>query len=171
MTKKRVLIALAIIAALIAALAVAFCLWYTRPRTFDDLLDGRTVTDLAAVGTHGSNDNGTARSDSYTLNQSEQGKAAAQGFVEVLADSRYRARLRSALPPPSSYSSPISIQVVMILDDGSTLLISVLDREVLFSGDGFPSVAAGDKDLAMRLYTYLAEYGVEPEAREQLLFE
>lgn len=162
--KKRIFIVLAII----AALAVAFCLWYTRPRTFDDLLDGRTVTDLAAAGIFMDNVNGKMESHSYSLSQTEQSKEAAQGFAEILSGSRYRASLRSFFPMPTSFDSfgPFSISGVVILDDGSDLFITVLGPTVLFSGDGFPSIASADKDLAQRLFDYLAEHGVSGSAEE-----
>lgn len=167
--KKRILIALAVI----AALAVVFCLWYTRPRTFDGLLDGRTVTDLAAAGVFMDNVKGKIESHSYTLSQTEQGQKTAQGLIQILSGSRYRVRLRSLLPLPDQISGRGSVPilyvtVIMGLDDGSSLSLICTDDQVRF---GRALIAAGEEGLTEALFDYLAEHGLAPEAREQLLFE
>lgn len=167
--KKTVLITLAVV----AALAVVFCLWYTRPRTFGDLLDGRTVTDLAASGIFMGNVNGEIESRSYDLSQTNQGKKAAQGLIQILAGSRYRASLRSLLPLPDRIShkgsDPILyVSVIMGLDDGSSMSLICTDDQLRI---GSALIAAGEDGLTEALYGYLAEHGVAPEAREQLLFE
>lgn len=157
--KKRILIVLAVV----AALAVAFCLWYTRPRTFEDLLDGRAVTDLAVVGIHGYNDKGTARSDSYTLSQTNQGQEAAQGLIQILSGSRYRTSLRSLLPLPDQISdtSTLYVYVMMGLDDGSGLSLIFINDQVRFDSS---FITSGEDGLTAALFDYLAEHGVSGSA-------
>lgn len=171
MTKKKK--AVLIILAVTAALAVAFCLWYTRPRTFDGLLDGRTVTDLAATGVYMDNVKGKIESHSYSLSQTEQGKEAAQGLIQILSGSRYRVRLRSLLPLPDRISHSGNVPVlyviaIMELGDGSSLSLICTDDQVRF---GRALIASGEDGLTEALFAYLAEHGLAPDAREQLLFE
>lgn len=160
--KKRILIVLAVV----AALAVAFCLWYTRPRTFADLLEGRAVTDLAAAGVFMDNVKGKIESQSYTLSQTEQGKEAAQGLLQILSDSRYRASLRSLLPLPDQISHKGSVPVlyvtvIMGLDDGSSMSLICADDQVRFDSS---FIASGADGLTADLFDYLAEHGVSGSA-------
>lgn len=161
MTKKRALIALSIATAVL----VIFCLWYTRPRTFEDLLDGRTITDFAASGCKFSIRNGIPHADAFSIDCKQQGSQVIDDMAELMADSRYRVQLLSLLPLPSLYredenTSSASVNMSLVLDDGSPLFICYLGNQVHFYGDSTFIATAVEDQTAELLFSYLSENGV-----------
>lgn len=147
---------------ILVPLVLLLLLWYTRPRSFEDLVDGREAVDLAAQATCPGVSGGAFHFNTWNISNSDHGNQAAAGVRELLASTHYRLRLRNLLPLPlpTSHNGPeTAIQMVTILDDESTLLISFWGDEVIFSGDDMEIVTtAVDKTTADRIVSYMNEY-------------
>ena len=100
--RKRILIALCVIAAL-AALAAAFCLWYTRPMSFADLSPGVDLPSCDEIRIYATYHNGTPRDmDEYELTLTPEDPAF-EPLLSLLEDQTYRRSLKNLLPQGTRY--------------------------------------------------------------------
>lgn len=101
--KKRALLSLVLILALLAALY----LWYTRPQTFWNAtgMDRDKITGASGYAIEGHVTAGRARQQIWMLDNLIPGQDDYEALLALLEDTTYRASLQNLLPPSSSHSA------------------------------------------------------------------
>lgn len=92
MTKKRTLIAL-----FIAAVLVIFCLWYTRPLSFEELAKGVEPAACQQIKVYAQYETGIDSYDSYELTLRPE-DASFSPLLTLFEEQTYRRSLLSLLP-------------------------------------------------------------------------
>ncbi len=162
--KKKTKIILAIL-----ALVLVFCLWYTRPRSFEDLAgDGKiksiSVTTTATVFTDGS-----AGFDVWTVDDRDGPESVCEELGAIMKSCKYRVSLRSLLvsiqslfsdgyPIPGDESAPM-IHVAAVLEDDNTVFAIYKGATVTFMVDSAVIAKASDKEIGDKLLAYVQEFG------------
>ena len=105
--RKRILIALCVIAAL-AALAAAFCLWYTRPVSFADLSAEADVTSCQRLVVTASRQITSSDSEQYNLTLTPEDPAFDQ-LLSLFEAQTYRCTLGNLLSQGNhTWSDPLN---------------------------------------------------------------
>lgn len=99
--KKKLLLSLC----LMAIAVVAFCLWYTRPKTFWQAtgMNRDNITGASGYAVEGHVTAGQASLQTWMLNDLTPGQEDYEGLLELLEQPSYRASLENLLPPSSSH--------------------------------------------------------------------
>lgn len=169
MTKRRWIV-------LAAALGlVVFCLWYTRPRNFTDLIGGEPIVSIAGSVSLSSVENGKPKSESWSMSKETESEEILAGLADLIESCQYRVRLRNLLPfwrravRETEVGSPSALLAAAVGDGGAGTVFFLCQegnaelqvispegecREIL--------TAPVDKELAEKLYAYMMEYGSTP---------
>ena len=157
--KKKTKIILAILAVILV-----FCLWYTRPRSFEELAgDGHITSVSIAAGTAG-NRNGEAYTHAWIVDSNEGRDYVNSGIEDILKSCKYRVSLRSLLPFPSSYNisgkkNILFINIGLVMEDGSFFTGGFYGASARLDFDKTMVVRATDKDISEKLLAYAQEFG------------
>ena len=162
MKKKK---ARAVVVILLAAILLA-CLVYTRPKTLDQLMEGREITSLAAVTIQTSISYGRVQQDTWNLSHEQASPAVIADLREIMSTTRYRTSLRTLLQPSSfEREGDRTVMLIMVLDDGSSLTIDYFgDELVMFNHWDAPTrlfLCPLDKEICTRLSDHLMEIGTK----------
>lgn len=157
MTKKKKA-ALAVL-----VLAVMFCLWYTRPRSFEDLAGAGNITSVSVVAQTSGIENGDLSFNIWMVDSHEDRGYVNSGIEDILRSCKYRVSLRSLLPFPSSYEIPgegdILINIAAVMDDGSFFTGNYKGATATLEFDKIVVMQAVDKDISEKLLAYAQEFG------------
>lgn len=145
----------------VLAVVVIFCLWYTRPRSFDELVGGEEFQNFSII-THTTEASTTERiKESWQFDS--HGEFGAE-LRDILQSCEYRVSLRSLLPFPDP--DPV------YGDDNLTVLLTA----VTGTEEGFTSIYCGtaatfssngrriltqvqDPDISLKILAFVQEHG------------
>ena len=82
----------------VLAVVVVFCLWYTRPRSFEKLVGDVEFQNFSMVAITMDNKGGKMVSDSWQLDSYEGREDTVRVLKDILQSCQYRVSLRSLLP-------------------------------------------------------------------------
>lgn len=157
--------------ALVCLLAAVFCLWYTRPRSFQELIGEEEFRNYSMAAVVMGNRGGEIVSESWHLASYDEGREDTIGaFRELLESCRYRVRLRNLLPFPGSYSRTTNqdirfIQLGAVLEDDSYFSATYEGASVLLFTDGGTVFArAEDEKIGEKLLAFVQEYGSDNDS-------
>lgn len=157
MTKKKKA-ALAVL-----VLAVIFCLWYTRPRSFESLAGNGNITSVSMVAQTSEIENGDFSFNIWMVDSHEDRGYVNSGIEDILKSCKYRVSLRSLLPFPSSYEIPgegvILINIAAVMDDGSFFTGNYKGSTATLNFAKTIVIQASDKSISEKLLAYAQEFG------------
>lgn len=157
--KKKTKIILAIL-----AVVLVFCLWYTRPRSFEELAGDGRITSVSVTAGFVGNRNGKAYSHVWIVDSSEGRDYVNSGIEDILKSCKYRVSLKSLLPFSSSYSISgkndiFFISIAAVMEDGSSFFGHYYGATARLELDKTLMVQATDKDISEKLLAYAQEFG------------
>lgn len=155
---KKLKIALGVL-----ALIVVFCLWYTRPRSFDDLTGTGEVKNYSMIVSVTSTEDGKAISENWIVNGRTDRDNTGAALKEVLNGCKYRVSLRSLLPFPSHDTirgeGNIIASCSMVLNDGSDFMGTFRGQTAAIRSDRTILLKAEDKEISKKLFEFAKTYG------------
>lgn len=152
------------IALSVLAVLIIFCLWYTRPRSFEELAGDGEFQNFSMVAIAMRNKDGRASRDSWQLDSYDGREKTIGALREILQSCQYRVSLRSLFPFSDSYlisgdkGAPM-IHLVAVLEDGSSLFAIYRGTAVMLSMDNTIVAKAMDKEIGEKLLAYTQEFG------------
>lgn len=156
--KKRTKIILAIL-----AVVLVFCLWYTRPRSFEDLAGEGNITSVSMIAQIPGVENGKPYINVWMVDSHEDRSYVNSGIEDILKSCKYRVSLRSLLPFPSVYDIPgngdILINIAAVMNDGSSFTGNYKGATATLEFDKVVVMQAADKDISEKLLAYTQEFG------------
>ena len=156
--KKKAKIILAIL-----AVVLVFCLWYTRPRSFEELTGDRSITYVGITAGVAENQNGKAYTHAWSVDSSEGRDYVISGMEDILKSCKYRVSLRSLLPFSSAFEIPgkgdILINIAAVMEDGSFFIGNYKGATATLEFDKTVIMQAADKDISEKLLAYAQEFG------------
>lgn len=156
--KKRTKIILAIL-----AMILVFCLWYTRPRSFEDLAGAGNITSVSVIAQISGVENGEPYINVWMVDSHEDRSYVNSGIEDILKSCKYRVSLRSLLPFSSVYEisgkGDLLINIVAVLDDGSFFAGNYKGATATLEFDKVVVMQAADKDISEKLLAYAQEFG------------
>ena len=147
------------IALAVLAVIIVFCLWYTRPRSFDDLVGEGEFQNFSLIATKDSEPSGALQLDS------SGGRGETAGALrEILQSCQYRVSLRSLFPLPNlgagrgSGETTILISAATGEDEWFTAAYQGAAAE--FGSNGRTIFTrAQDQAIAEKILAFVKEYG------------
>ncbi len=160
----------------VLAVLIVFCLWYTRPRSFDDLIGDGRVKSISMVTSIYVFEEGLPHYDVWTVDSHEGREAVNEELEALLKSCKYRVSLRTLFQfldgflddfldiyaPPKGENEPI-IDLVAVLDNDSSVFAVYRGATVTLEADRRMFVKAVDKEIADKLLAYAQEFGVQFE--------
>lgn len=160
----------------VLAVLIVFCLWYTRPRSFDDLIGDGRVKSISMVTSIYVFEEGLPHYDVWTVDSHEGREAVNEELEALLKSCKYRVSLRTLFQfldgflddfldiyaPPKGENEPI-IDLVAVLDNDSSVFAVYRGAAVTLTADRRMFVKAVDKEIADKLLAYAQEFGVRSE--------
>ena len=146
------------------AVILVFCLWYTRPRSFEELAGSGEFQNFSMVAVTMGNKGGKMVSDSWQLDSYEGRENMNGALREILQSCKYRVSLRSLLPFDNySHTIPggdvLVINLAAGLEDGSSVFASYEGATVTLSADRVIIAKAVDKEIGNKLLAFVQENG------------
>lgn len=150
----------------VLAVVVVFYLWYTRPRSFEELVGDVEFQNFSMVAITMDNKGGKMVSDSWQLDSYEGREDTVRVLKDILQSCQYRVSLRSLLPFSDNFSGSVDIGTPMIqliagLEDESSFFAFYRGETVMLSTDKTIIAKAVDKDIGDKLLAYTQEFGWE----------
>lgn len=148
----------------VLAVIIVFCLWYTRPRSFDKLVGDGEFQNFAMTALTMGNKGGKMVSDSWQLDSYEGREETARTLRELLQGCQYRVSLRSLLPfsnsgTVSSNASITAIVFVVGTENGDSFSAVYNGAAATFYADRTIVTRASDPDISEKLLAFAQEYG------------
>lgn len=150
---------------ILAALAVVlvFCLWYTRPRSFEELAGNGSITSISVIAQTSGIENGKPYINVWMVDGDEDHDYVNSGIEDILRSCKYRVSLRSLLPFPSVYDIPgkgdILINIAAVMEDSSSFTGNYKGATATLEFDKIKVIQATDKDISEKLLAYAQEFG------------
>ena len=152
--KKKTKIVLVVL-----AVVLVFCLWYTRPRSFEELAGKGSITSVSMIGV----EYGKPYINVWMVDGDEDHGYVNSGIEDILKSCKYRVSLRSLLPFPSVYDIPgkgdVLINIAAVMEDGSFFTGNYKGSTATLKFDKTVVVQATDKDISEKLLAYAQEFG------------
>ena len=160
---------------LVVLIALVFCMWYTRPRSFRDFIGDEPVASIAGLGLLFQVEHGTPKSQSWTMDYQSRSEEILEGLLELAESCQYRVRLRNLLPVWRETELEIGVPRTTVYatlgKDGAGSIAAEYTKNrvtiwVTSSGGKSREFLASsvDRELAERLYEYMEEYGISGSA-------
>jgi hypothetical protein len=160
----------------VLAVLIVFCLWYTRPRSFEELVGDGRVKSISMVTSIYVFEEGLPHFDVWTVDSHEGREAVNEELEALLKSCKYRVSLRTLFQfldgflndfldiyaPPKGENEPI-IDLVAVLDNDSSVFAVYRGASVTLEADRRMFVKAVDKEIADKLLAYAQEFGVQSE--------
>lgn len=156
----------------VLAVLIVFCLWYTRPRSFEELVGDGRVKSISMVTSIYVFEEGLPHFDVWTVDSHEGREAVNEELEALLKSCKYRVSLRTLFQfldgfldiyaPPKGENEPI-IDLVAVLDNDSSVFAVYRGATVTLEADRRMFVKAVDKEIADKLLAYAQEFGVQSE--------
>lgn len=147
----------------VLAVLIVFCLWYTRPRSFEDLSGTGEIKNYSMVASAASTENGKAISENWIVEGREDSDNTGTVLKEILNSCKYRVTLRSLFPIPSH--SPIYgegniiASISIIFDDESDITGYYRGQTATIDFDRTIILNAEDKEISKKLFEFAKTYG------------
>ena len=156
--KKKTKIILAIL-----AVVLVFCLWYTRPRSFEELAGDGSITSVSVIAQTPGIENGDLNINVWMVDGDEDHGYVNSGIEDILKSCKYRVSLRSLLPFSSAFEIPgkgdILINIAAVMEDGSFFIGNYKGATATLEFDKTVIMQAADKDISEKLLAYAQEFG------------
>ena len=156
--KKKTKVILAVLAVILV-----FCLWYTRPRSFEELAGKGSITFVSMIAQIPGVEYGEPYINVWMVDGDEDHGYVNSGIEDILKSCKYRVSLRSLLPFPSVYDIPgkgdILINIAAVMEDGSFFTGNYKGSTATLKFDKTVVVQATDKDISEKLLAYAQEFG------------
>ena len=147
----------------VLALAVIFCLWYTRPRSLADIAGAGNITSVSVIAQIPGIENGDLSFNIWMVDSHEDRGYVTGGIEDILKSCKYRVSLRSLLPFPSAYEIPgegdILINIAAVMDDGSFFTGNYKGSTATLDFEKRMVIQAADKEISEKLLAYAQEFG------------
>ncbi|MBD5162849.1 MAG: hypothetical protein HDT14_12730 [Oscillibacter sp.] len=147
----------------ILVLALIFCLWYTRPRSFEDLAGEGNITSISVIAQIPGIETGEPYINVWTVDSQEDRDYVNSGIEDILKSCKYRVSLRSLFPFPSVYDIPgkgeILINIAAVMDDGSFFTGNYKGATATLDFDKRMVIQASDKSISEKLLAFAQEFG------------
>lgn len=148
----------------VGAAIIVFCLWYTRPRSFDSLVGSGEFQNFSMLATASWTSDGKAGSDTWQLDNNGGREETAGMLKDILQSCQYRVSLRSLLPFPNPRqiygdgSIIISFMVVTGEEEGFGAVYRGKAAEFSIHGKTLLTQAQ-NPDITEKLLTFAQEHG------------
>ena len=156
----------------VLAVILVFFLWYTRPRSFEELVGDGRVKSISMSASIFVFEEGLPHFDTWGVDSLEGREAVNEELEALLKSCKYRVSLRTLFQfldgfldiyaPPKGENEPI-IDLVAVLDNDSSVWMVYRGATVTLTADRCMFVKAVDKEIADRLLAYAQEFGVKSE--------
>lgn len=160
----------------VLAVILVFFLWYTRPRSFEELVGDGRVKSISMSASIFVFEEGLPHFDTWGVDSLEGREAVNEELEALLKSCKYRVSLRTLFQfldgflndfldiyaPPKGENEPI-IDLVAVLDNGSSVFAVYRGATVTLEADRRMFVKAVDKEIADKLLAYAQEFGVQSE--------
>ncbi len=160
----------------VLAVILVFCLWYTRPRSFEELVGDRRVKSISMTASTLVFGDGLPHYDTWTVDSYEGREIVNEELEAILKSCKYRVSLRTLFQfldgflndfldiyaPPKDEMDPW-ISLGAVLDDDSSVWMVYRGATITLTADRCMFVKAVDKEIADRLLAYAQEFGVQSE--------
>lgn len=152
----------------VLAVVVVFCLWYTRPRSFEELALSGEIDNMAATAIVTDFSSGLADMKSWDIDSHEGRDTVIDDLEAILNSCKYRVSLWSLFTFLDSFRGSYSIPgnkgdpfIVWgaVLEDGSTVSAQYRGSTVSITTDNRIIVKAADKEIGDKLAAYIQEFG------------
>ena len=154
--KKKTKIILAVL-----AVVLVFCLWYTRPRSFEELAGDGNITYISIVAI----ENGPPPNSVWGVDGDKDHGDVIKEVEVILKSCKYRASLINLLPFLSASDSSKMINVDVTLDDGSFFWTAYQGSTAVFYLDNREIIVTPDGDVSQKLFNYTQEFGYRIESK------
>ena len=147
----------------VLAVILVFCLWYTRPRSFNELVGDSEIENFTIITTTPVFKNGRPDFEVWTLEVQENGQETA-AFREILQNSRYRASLINLIPSFLDNGTVFGkgdsiIHFGIVLEDGEVALAICRGYGVTFKLDRNWKTRATDRNISEKIMALVQQYG------------
>lgn len=155
----------------VLAVLIVLCLWYTRPRSFEDLAGDWEVKSFAASAVDFGNRGGQAYSESWTVDDREGPENVCGELGAIMKSCKYRVSLWDSLlvnvrglfsgwySPPGDKNAHTMVQLGAVLEDESTVHAIYNGSTVTFMADSTLVARASDKEIGDKLLAYIQKFG------------
>lgn len=152
----------------VLAVLVIFCLWYTRPRSFEELALRGKIDNMAASAVVTDFSSGLADMKSWDIDSHEGRDTVIEDMEAILNSCKYRVSLRSFFTFLDSFRGSYSIPgdkgdpfIVWgaVLEDGSTVSAQYRGSTVSITTNNRIIAKATDKEIGDKLAAYIQEFG------------
>lgn len=146
----------------VLAVLIVFCLWYTRPRSFDKLVGDGEFQNFAMTALTMGNKGGKMVSDSWQLDSYEGREETARALRELLQGCQYRVSLRSLLPFSNSRTTSSNITTIVFAvgtENGDSFSAVYNGAAATFYTGRTIVTRASDPDISEKLLAFAQEYG------------
>lgn len=160
----------------VLAVILVFFLWYTRPRSFEELVGDGRVKSISMSASIFVFEEGLPHFDTWGVDSLEGREAVNEELEALLKSCKYRVSLRTLFQfldgflndfldiyaLPKGEGEPI-VHLAAVLDNDSSVFASYRGATVTLTADRRMFVKAVDKEIADRLLAYAQEFGVKSE--------
>lgn len=147
----------------ILAIIIVFCLWYTRPRSFEDLAGTGEIQNYSLIVSAFLTEDGKPVSENWIAEGREDRDNTGAALKDILNSCKYRASLRSLLPLPSHDTirgeGNIIASCSVILDDESNFMGIFRGQTATIDFDRRIILKAEDKDISQKLFEFARTHG------------
>lgn len=147
----------------VLAVILVFCLWYTRPRSFSELVGDSEIENFTIITTTPVFKNGRPDFEVWTLEVQENGQETAS-FREILQNSRYRASLINLIPSFLDNGTVFGkgdsiIHFGIVLENGEVPLAICRGSGITFKLDRNWKTRATDRNISEKIMALVQQYG------------
>lgn len=147
----------------VLAVIILFCLWYTRPRSFDDLVGSGEFQNFSLIAMNSGLKNGVPSTDTWQVDSYKGREETSNVLHELLQSCQYRVSLKSLLP----FSDPTTIpgegntiiHFAVITENGDDFTAIYKGAAATFYADRTIVTRASDPDISEKLLAFVQEYG------------
>lgn len=147
----------------VLAVLIVFCLWYTRPRSFEELFGIGEIKNYSMIVSAASTEDGKAVSENWIVEGREDRDNTGTVLKEILNSCKYRVTLRSLFPIPSHSTiygeGSITANFGIIFDNESNISGIYRGQTATINFDQAIIVKAEDKDISKKLLEFAKTYG------------
>ena len=152
----------------VLAVILVFFLWYTRPRSFEELVGDGRVKSISMSASIFVFEEGLPHFDTWGVDSLEGREAVNEELEALLNSCKYRVSLRSFFTFLDSFRGSYSIPgdkgdpfIVWgaVLEDGSTVSAQYRGSTVSITTDNRIIAKATDKEIGDKLAAYIQEFG------------
>lgn len=144
----------------VLAVLIVFCLWYTRPRSFEELAGGRKAIFISMIAMESDPPAGIS---AWGMDSDE----SCREIIEILESSKYRASLIDLIPflPAPNDTKQVNIDVTQ--DGDGFFWINCRGSVAVFHFDDKEAVYHLNGSVTEELFAYAREFGTKMESKQK----